>query len=146
MAQWGGGVQIYVAVAEGSTAHGNLAGLRWHYDELCDDVGMCVVYSLYAALYSLALLSARVFRLLEMSRLLKRHTTFASTFPLAVCKEEVSVGRSLKYWFTDLLKGILSALMSPTRGFYFSVTAHVWCPRTQQHLPTLLSSSILRMR
>lgn len=36
--------------------------------------------------YSLALLSARVFRLLEMSRLLKRHTTFASTFPLAVCE------------------------------------------------------------
>lgn len=36
--------------------------------------------------YSLALLSARVLRLPEMSRLLNRHTTLASTFPLAVCK------------------------------------------------------------
>lgn len=36
--------------------------------------------------YLLALLSARVLRLPEMSLLLKRHTTFASTFPLAVCK------------------------------------------------------------
>lgn len=35
---------------------------------------------------SLALLSARVLRLLDISLLLKRHTTLASTFPLAVCK------------------------------------------------------------
>lgn len=104
MAQWGGGVQIYVAVTEGPTAHRNLVG-----PSLRDDVGMCVVYSLFAAFYSRALLSARVFRLLEMSRLLKRHTTFASTFPLAVCKEKVSVGRSLKHRFTDseILEGKL---------------------------------------
>lgn len=35
---------------------------------------------------SLALLSASVLRFPEMSRLLNRHTTFASTFPLAVCE------------------------------------------------------------
>lgn len=34
--------------------------------------------------HSLALLSAKLLRLLEMSLRRKRHTTFASTFPFAV--------------------------------------------------------------
>lgn len=54
--------------------------------------GLCCVLPSSASFYSRALLSASVLRLLEMSRLLKRHTTLASTFPLAVCGQGGNTG------------------------------------------------------
>lgn len=62
----------------------NSTSTLWHHIFILNVMKRCELLETKTVGYSLALLSASVFRLADISLRLKRQTTLASTFPLAV--------------------------------------------------------------